>query len=146
MVPSAPIKFNLHPDDDDDDDDISFKKFPNILQSSTVFFINDTDNQVLTCSSWDATTYPALKLSLLILTVACVVPHQYQLSSLVFRTMLVIGCGIHLIWGLQLCSPDIIFWNSLLTSVNVIHCLFILIRLIPSRYLKQVTTIFNVLG
>lgn len=125
-VDSPGFKF----DTEDDDLQINF----DVATVSSSRPTNSTYADGETCPVWEAASYPMLKFSLVIVTVACVVPHKYHLSSLCFRLLFAVGSGVHLLWGLQICSPDIIFWNSLFFAVNLLHSSLLLIRLIPSRY------------
>lgn len=86
------------------------------------------------CDMWKPAEHPLLKIAMFCFTIAFLIPHKYRFAIVLMRGAVNAGLIVSLLWGLGVCSPDVLMWNLAFLMINSYHIGDLTWHLLPARY------------
>ncbi|XP_078472510.1 popeye domain-containing protein 1-like [Lampetra planeri] len=96
------------------------------------------------CVAWMEVQHLTFHVANACFLLALLVPGTVFLHMVLFRTLLVAGCALFITWAaLYRCAIDIVVWNSILLTINLVHLVYLLYRNRPVKVHGELKRVYR---
>ncbi|XP_061428313.1 uncharacterized protein LOC133355057 [Lethenteron reissneri] len=96
------------------------------------------------CVAWMEVQHLTFHVANACFLLALLVPGTVFLHMVLFRTLLVAGCALFITWAaLYRCAVDIVVWNSILLTINLVHLVYLLYRNRPVKVHGELKRVYR---
>ncbi|KAG8522098.1 Blood vessel epicardial substance [Galemys pyrenaicus] len=97
-----------------------------------------------TCENWREVHHLVFHVANIFFAIGLVIPTTLHLHMILLRGLLSIGCVLYIIWAtLYRCALDIVIWNSVFLSVNILHLSYLVYKKRPVKIEKELSGIYR---
>ncbi|KAM4694516.1 popeye domain-containing protein 1 isoform 2-T3 [Discoglossus pictus] len=96
------------------------------------------------CENWREIHHLVFHLANACFAVGLVIPTTLNLHMIFLRAMLSLGCSFFIIWGaLFRCGLDIVIWNAVFLTLNIMHFIYLVFKKRPIKIEKQLKGLYQ---
>ncbi|XP_067841402.1 blood vessel epicardial substance [Heptranchias perlo] len=101
-------------------------------------------NKTESCDNWKEFHHLVFHVANLCFAVGLLIPTTVKVHMILLRGMISIGCALFIVWAvLYRCALDIMIWNCVFLTLNMMHFLYLLYKRRPIKIDKELKVLYR---